>query len=294
MSLTTINGSDINNISDEIKQYLEDRQLKPGEEAKYRLLNGTKNTDKERRDGEILYPSSVGIPLTDKIYDPGANKGKGGLVTIGVIREVDRDGNVQFKKLYVTPRKNEGTFSLRGNVVADLEMYEVIELLSKNKSNKFRAEGSDELFERVDEGLEAQARSRRRNILRDSLNAIQKWTYEEARIIGAAYNIPSTLPHDVIKDRLETIAEKDPVSFYKTIDNEETKVKAIISLAKEKGILSYNGHEHKWIMTGSGETLAILTRSEGVSETDQFAQVLLNGANGPKIRGNIEKLLKAK
>ena len=47
-------------------------------------------------------------------------------------------------------------------------------------------------------------------------------------------------------------------------------------------------------MTGSNETLAILTRSEGVSETEQFAQILLSGANGPKIRGNIEKLLKAK
>lgn len=290
MALRLVKDSEVNKVSGEIKEYLKERALKPGQTAKYRLLGGTRNTDPQKHDGIVLYPACVTIRLTDKIYD----KEKGEPVTIGVIQELGRAGDIVFAQLMVFPNKNDPYFFLSGDKVDDIEKYELLELISTNKSSPYRSVDVDPIFERVDETLESQVRSKRRNILRDSLNAIQGWTYDEIRIIGSAYNIPSTLSHDIIKDKLETIAERDPITFYKTIDSEDTKIKAVISLAKEQGIISYIGHEHKWIMTGSAETLAILTRVEGASETEQFAQVLLSGANGPKMRGNIEKLLKAK
>jgi len=38
--------------------------------------------------------------------------------------------------------------------------------------------------------------------------------------------------------------------------------------------------------------LALLERREGANETDQFAQILLNGVNGPAMKDKIETLLK--
>lgn len=286
--LRVIKDLDVNKVSDEVKKYITDRGLKPGQTVKYRLLNGTKNQDKEKNDGPVLYPSSVSIPLTDKIWDPGHNA----LVTVGVIRDVDRDGNITYKKHFVYPVKNEGTFTLTGSNSDHIEIYEVLELISLNKTSPYRSEKVHPLFERIDEVAESKAKSQRRNVLRDSLNAIANWDMDELRAAGAAYNIPIDLDKDVIRERLEDIAEKDPVTFYKTIDNEETKTKGLINVAKQRGVISYNAHEHTWTMTGSGELIGALARTEGLDETTQFAQLLMTGANGAKIKKNIEKILK--
>lgn len=96
----------------------------------------------------------------------------------------------------------------------------------------------------------------------------------------------------VLKDKLKTIAERAPEEFYETIDSEETMTKALIKMAKEAGVISYNTVEMKWYLSASGETLALLERREGANETDQFAQILLNGVNGPAMKGKIETLLK--
>lgn len=302
MSLQTYAGSDLNKISRTLQSYLDERELKPGDMVKYRLLNGTPNIDRDRKKGDdVLFPAVVGIPLRTIIYDPGYKDESGktreaGTVQIGVVKFFDdRTKQPVFEKYYVQTQKGDGgIFFLRGGVIDEMNKYDAIELSNLNKSNPFRDQTIDPVFERIDDAKESKVKSTKRNFLLDSLVAIRAWTAEERRIIGASYNLSSQLDADVLKDRLEEIAEKDPATFYKHIDSEDTKIRALIKLSQEAGIISFNAHENKWTYTGSDETLALLDRKEGVSELDQLGDFLKNSANGPVIRGTLYKLLKKK
>jgi len=288
MSLKTVDGSKVNVVSKKITEYLSSRQLKRDEIVKYRLLTGVKNTDKDKTDGEVLYPSSVSIPLTEQIIDDN------GLVTIGAIKSVDNNSNVTFRKHFVYPTKNDGTFSLRGSSAADIETYEVLELISLNKNSPFRDPAVTPLFERVDTLAEANARSGKRKALKDCYDAIQRWNYSEMQQVAVGFGMPTTLELGELKDRLETLAEANPTAFWNVIDSEEHRVKGIIFLAKEAGILAFNAVENHWFLPENGETVAELQRAEGADPTSQFAKILMTGAKGEALKQTIEKLITAK
>jgi len=305
--LKTYPGSDLNDISNTLKKYLEERKVKPKDTVKYRLLNGTRNIDPNRKkEDEYLFPSVINIPINGLILDPGDEvvneKGEvtsvknDGSKQIGAIRSFDdKTKQPVYKKFYVRPQKGDGgIFMLRGNVVEDMDIYDALELSNANASNPYRDVSQDAIFERVNDVAEGQARSKKRNFLFDSLNAIRGWTYDEMRVVGAGYNLSPLLEKDVLKDKLEEIAEKAPEEFFKAIDSVDMKTKALIKLAKDAGVIEYIAHENKWVYVESQEIITLLDRKEGITETEQFALFLKNSANGDKIKGQIEKLVAAK
>jgi hypothetical protein len=290
MSLQKITDLALNEFSETVKNYLKENKLKRTDTAKFRLLTGHTNVDKLKHGGDTLYNSVICIPLCGTLNDP-----ENGLVDFGVVKAINPITKMpSFRKFYVRPKRNDGIFTLRGDVVADLEIYDAILLSNDNKSNPYRDASREPTFERVDEVKESKVRSTKRNFLYDSLHAIKHFTPDELRVAAAAYNIPSTLEPDVLKDRLEQIAEKDPETFYKTIDSDDNMVKALIKIATEKGIIAYSAHENKWFYVDTQETIALLDRREGVNENDQLKEFLKSSANGPAIQGNIQKILKAK
>lgn len=289
----TREGSDLNNLSAKLISYLDQRKLKLGQNVKYRILKKTKNTDPQRKPGDDwLYPSTIVIHLRDRVKKP-----EGGVVEIGVVDSVDPISKLPiFKKpLTITHQKGDaGYFLLNGDNINDIEMYPLLELSNKNASNPFRDAAEEPIFERVDEVKESKARSEKRNYLYDSLDAIRHWTPDEMRLSAAENGIPDTLDIDTIKDRLEELAEKDPKTFYDGIGSIENKMRAIINLAKSRGIINYSAHENKWLYAGSGDTIVLLERREGVNEMQQFINFLMNSPKGADVQEHLKKLIKAK
>lgn len=306
MSLKPYKDLNINVFSKTITDYLGKSVLLPGMVAKYRLLNGTPQFNKKSGKTDMIYPASQSIRLKSNVIDPGYLSKKdesdkegtlvdAGIKTCGIVLEIDKNGNPKFHgKLYVYPAMNQPEFYIKGDTADDVLIYEALELSCENKSNPFRDQAVTPVFERINEVAEAKQRSNKRNYLKDSLNAIGRWDYEQMKAIGAGYNISTKLPMETIKDQLESIAEKDPETFYKNIDKESTKLKGLISVAKEAGVIHFSAMENTWYFTGTNEVITMLPRKEGVSEVDQFALFLDASANGPRIQGNIEKLVRAK
>lgn len=295
--LQTYTGSNLNTFSKAIQEYLDKSPLLPGESVKYRLLNGTKNIDPERKKGEdLLFPASIVIHLRDRIKDPGKDDIKAGIVEIGAVSHFDdRTELPVFKSFIINPSKGDGGyFMLSGDNISDIEMYDVLELKNCNGSNPFRDKSVNALYEKVNEVAESKVRSKKRNYLFDSLDAIRHWTADEIKFAAASNNLSATLPPDVLKDKLEEIAEKDPETFYKSIESDDNQIKAVIKLSKDAGNIAFNAHENKWIYAGSGETLALLDRREGVDENTGLLYFLKTSVNGPRIQGQLEKLLKSK
>jgi len=291
--LQTYAGSDLNQIGEKLQTYLEERELKPGMTVKYRLLNGVKNIDPQRKKGdpELFFPASIAFPLRDRILKP-----EGGTVEIAVVNHFDNVTKLPTFKTFIhnTEKNDNGIIFLSGDKIDDIERYPLMELSNRNKSNPYRDEKEAPVYERIDEAAEAKVRMKKRNYFKDSLNAIDSWDAEMKRRMAAAYNLSSSLDLETIKDKLEEIAEKDPQTFYKAIDSEDMGIKATIKQAKEADIIEYSAHENKWFYKGSGETIVLMDRKEGISEFDQFANFLKNGQNGSKVKAQLEKLIKAK
>jgi hypothetical protein len=175
-----------------------------------------------------------------------------------------------------------------------MAIYDGLELSNKNASNPFRDISTDILFERVNDVKESGARSTKRNHLFDSLTAIRSWDYTQMRIMGAGYNLSTQLPMEVLKDKLEALAEADPETFAKSIDSDDLKIRAVIKMAKDADVISFLPQENKWVFTGSNEIITTLDRKEGLTEMDQFAEFLKNTTNGKQIKAQLERLITAK
>lgn len=291
MGLQTYPNSQVNNISDKLKDYLKERELKPGEIVKYRLLNGTKNVDPKRRKGEeMLFPASTCVVTSERIIDPGTNK----VVQIGMVKSFN-DLNLQptFGKFYAKPDAGtNGIFAIHADRVNELDFYEILELSNKNKSNPFRDESILPLYERIDEVKQASIRSDKRNYLKMSWDSIAAFTEKQTKVMAAAYNIPTEQSKSILKDILESIAEKDPETFYNNIDNKDLVIAALIRMSIEKSLINYNPIENKWVYSGSGETVALLNRREGVDEFEGLKQYLKSAGNGSIIQDKLKGLLK--
>lgn len=291
MGLQTYPDVQVNKISDKLKKYLEERALKPGEIVKYKLLNGVKNIDPNRRKGDDwLYPASIMVAGATRIIDPGTNRP----VQIGVVKNIDPNTKTPtFRKYYVKPGRGEnGIFTINANRVEESDFYELLELSNNNASNPYRDTSVQPIYERIDEIKQASQRSDKRNYLKMSWDSIKQWNDKETKAMAAAYNIPTNQSRSVLKDILESIAEKDPEGFYKMIDSDDTKIAAIIRLSIEKGIIEFNPVENKWIYKGNGETAALLDRREGVDEFEGLKQFLKSAANGPLVTDKLKGLLK--
>ncbi len=290
--LQTYNGSNLNQVSEKVLNYLEEKKLKPGETVKYRWLNGTLNIDPNRRKGDDwIYNSAITLTFRDRIKDPG----KGVPVEIGLVDSYDQNTKqYKFKHKVFTPYQDQGMFSIRENILDEHETYPLVELSNKNASNPFRDTSEPALFERVDDVRESKAKSKKRNYLFDSLKAIRGWKDHEVIQVAAGHNQSTTLPVDILRNRLEEIAEKDPEGFYNSIESDDLFIRSIIKMAQEKELIRFNPVENKWSYTNSDETLALLDRREGVTETEQFVEFLKNSANGPAIREKLQKDIKAK
>lgn len=149
-------------------------------------------------------------------------------------------------------------------------------------------------FERINDIAESQSRSTKRNFLFDSYTAIRGATYAELRIVGAGFGLSTTLPLEVLKDKLESLAEKNPQKFYEAMDSPDIKIKAIIKMAVEAEIIAFIPHENKWVFTGTDELITLLERKEGITELEQFANFLKTSANGNQVKGNLQRMLTAK
>lgn len=300
MSLTTYKDSAINKVSKTIESYLEARQLQPGETVKYRLLGGQPQFNRETGKTDIIYGGPQAIPLKSSVIDPGDKDPENGKTTnagvkiVGLLKEFDKNGNPIFQKLYVTPTKNNPEFLLSGDNADHIAMYDALELNERNASNPYRNKALEATFERVDDIAEGKQRSQKRSALRDSLNAIDGWNNEELKAVGAGYNISTSLNPGTIKDRLEAIAEADPKTFLANINKTSTKIKGLISIAKEKGVINFVAHENTWYFSASQEVILVCKREEGKSEIDQLCRFLESAANGAQIQKNITDLVKNK
>ncbi len=278
----------VNNISDAIRP----PKLKPGETVVYKLLCGVENPDNEQRKTvPILYPQSKTIPSKDRIWD----KGKQDFVDIAIVESVVNMGSytdIKPRKLSVAAKANSGTFSCTGGNVVEEEIYEFVELTNTNRSNPERDESVEPLFERMDAEKDSKDRSRKRSVLLEAMTYAQSMTDGDVKTFAASVNWNEAEPIDILRDKVEAFAEKDPAGFTKVVEGKDRDAKAIIKRAVDAGKIGYDTEQHRIVL--NGQTLIKLERSESTDWLTQAAEFCLHSQKGQKVLTTIKGLLSAK
>jgi len=289
MALQTFKDHNVNKISDALKKYLDERPIKGN--VKYRMLNGTKNIDPKAIIGkdDYSFPSITQIILRARLKDPGTKQP----VEVAHVKIMGKDSVEAYGVLNI-PDTNRGVFVLHEGIMDEEEIYQVIELLNENASNPYRDASVNPLFERVDETYLSKMNVARRKTKQTMYEYIDLLDMTERRLLHAANGGGFDDDPDVVTDKLQELAEKDPVWFDKMVNSPITPLKSVVKQAIEKGHVQYNAQTHQYLWVVSQETIATLDRVEGVAPVQQFAEWLDTSKNGEAITKQMKNLIAPK
>lgn len=277
---------DFNNISDELKAKV--KTLKPGEFARFKLLECVTINDPDTKQKEIRYPHRQ-MWAKDMIYDEAAGKP----VEIGVVANGGYDAREKLVTAVVQFEFNEpktGFMVLDGTKPVDRELYEFFQLTNKLKDGllgEHRDSSVQEMFILVDNKKEAIKRNKLFDLKADAFTYIKNLDAQEVRDLAAALNWNYEGDLDELIGQIKSIADEDPVKFNRYIADPLLKKKAIIRRAMGS-MITYDALNHsiKW---SSGAILANLERKPNQNEVDALAEWIDTVANGDKILTQLKK-----
>lgn len=284
--LQTIKDNNVNQIGSTAIGYLKNYPLERGKTIKFRLLRKKVNPDPQKREGAFLYPN---ISLRTQYW---INDKENGPVEVAAIHSINRDNSFRIKKYSVDGSNNQGIFTLYGDNVEDQKIFPYLMLSPENRYSPFYNTGEEALYEIIDEIGEAKKSVNRVGVLLKCLQAISHMELEELRLYNTAFGGSTYDAKEVMMNRLNELATKDPIDFFKVVDEPIIKIKALIKQATELNVIQYEAQQHKYLWVVSQETIATLDRIAGNEPIDLFAEWLHTSKDGEKIQKMI--LLKMK
>ena len=289
--MQTFDNSNINKISKEYQDELDQKRLSPGQVVQFRLLDGVLNPDPDerRKEGkEIIWKQVDFIRGQDTIKDPYSGK----IVDIGVVKEVDEKGKPTFFEWSFSPKDSNGFITIVGGNIELERWYEFMLITNRNESNPHRDKNIKAKFKLIDAAKESKEQNRKDDLLTEMLVLVKSLSKSERQEIAAAYNWDRHSEDEVITQRLREIVKKDPEGFSKIVGNKyDLSVRAIINDALAEGVVTYAPLENKYTFTKTDEVICTLTRSESVDSKDQFLEWLKTNNAGKAVLKNIKTQL---
>lgn len=287
-----------NDLSPKLKEKLEKKIAGFGKSVIYKFNIAKPDPHPDNR-GKTIYPGlftlgPVKFTITDKDEDrPGKSKQK----TIALVKDDSLDDKgvpTAFNKVKVWDFQ-QGIVRLDlENNPEDIKTCVLMELHPKLNGGMFQNTTVLPVFSRTDELAEAKANRSTRKIKAEAMYAAQEFTDQEIRDFVCGMNWDETDDIDVLREKVEALAETDSASFTKTANSPTFHYKATVKRAFDKQIILYIPVENKVIWGSNQQPIAILDRMEGdeKNEVDRFAEYLILAKNGEEIYKKIKALLK--
>jgi len=254
-------------------------KLKPGEQVVYRVTGIQPNPFDPNK---WAIPAAKNVPPTDQIWDPI----KQDYVDIAAVRSVSPDGNHTFHDIYFFGNLG-GHMILVGGRAADQEIHSYLSICNYNGSNPDRDPSKEIYFELVDEAVKSEKERKTRNIKREALNAAADLSAEEVRTYTAALGQDDTAKVEVLRNRLEEMADHDPESFMDLINNKQAVMKATINRALNKGIINFDSEQSRFTWP-NGEVILVVSRTTGGDNVEELLGYCASNAKGEKVYQTIQ------
>lgn len=265
--------------NDVSKDLLAKTKLKPGQQAVYKVYTTERNPMDESKPA---IPSVRQIPPIDQIWDEAKQE----YVDIAAVKSVNAEGDHTFHDLYFYGNQG-GYLVLSGGRGQDQEIHSYLSLCNYNVSNPNRDTTKEMLFELVDEESKVEVERRTRNIKREALNAAADLSADEVRTYIAALGQDDSKKVDVLRNTLETLADKDPQAFLDLINNKQAVMKATINRALKKGVINFDAEQSKFAWP-TGEVILVVSRTTGGDHIEELISYCETNPKGEKVYSTIQ------
>lgn len=292
-----------NDLSPKLREKLEKKIASFGKSVIYKFNISRPDPHPDNR-GKMIYPGlftlgPVKFTITDKDED---RAGKSKQKTIALVKDNSLDDKgvpTAFNKVKVYDFQ-QGIVRLdlenKDNtpIPENIEICAMMELHPKLNGGMFQAITVLPVFNRTDELAEAKANRSTRKIKAEAMAAAQEFTDQEIRDFVCGMNWDETEDMDILREKVEALAENDAVAFTKTANSPTFHYKATVKRAFDKQVILFIPVENKIIWGSNQQAIAILDRMEGdeKNEVDRFADWLILAKNGEEIYKKLKALLK--
>ena len=255
-------------------------RLKRGETKIFKLLKVKK--DKTSPTGFYI-PSAANVPNRDVIEI------KGEIYDIAAIKSIGLKGNEVFHRLWFT-KEAGGQIVVHGGRIADQEIYEYLMLSNYRSNNPNRDPSRKQIYKLVDVSAEVKVqRASRSQRLKAELYA-SEMTDAEVMTFAAASGW-SDKSFAIVRNRIEVMAEENPINFLKIASNRHNSMKADVKNALDKKIISFDKGSHEYAWATNNELIVVVPRSTKGTHLDGMLNFLINTEHGESVYQEIKSLL---
>lgn len=280
-----------NNLSDQLRQDLEDKAAELPRYVKYKFAIARKNPDPEQRTGgEYLYPQHWSLsPVTYDIIDPYDKRRK----KIGLVSKLKEYGHPGdgFKRVTLE-EVWRGLYILDMQDKDDRDTFVYLEMHPKLEGGKFRDPNMPAVFARIDEVKAAKKSLSAREDRANAMFVASQFTAQEIGDFACAMGWNEHEDMNVLRDKVLELADKDAEFFKNFINNKSIEHRAVIQRAMNNNIIAFQPVENKFVWVSNGQTIAVLDRCESNQVLERMSDWLMTSKNGLEVYSKMKAMLK--
>lgn len=286
----------INDLSPVLRKKLEERIESYGKAVTYRFDISHQNPDPEKYNGKIIWPSRYTLdPIVFDIMDQEeARDNKPKLKRIGMVDKTDEKGiPTSFKRIRVLGQW-EGEFKVDLETPEGINDAMYLELHPKVGNGLFPDKKRVPVALRVDLKKDASQNRERRNEKRQAMKIAEGLSNQEVRDFAAAMTWDEHEDINILRDKIEALAEETPVLFNDLVKDKRMEYQATIKRALDAQIIGFDPVEQRFLWSSNQQVITVLGFSNGErNEVERFADFLMtSGKKGDEVYKKIQSLLK--
>jgi len=285
-----------NDLSPALRKKLTERIESYGKEVTYRFPISHQNPDPEKYNGKIIWPSRYTLdPIVFDILDKEETRdNKSKQKRIGLVDKLDEKGiPVSFKRIRVLGQY-EGEYKIDLETPDGIGEAMYMELHPKTNEGLFRDSKRNPVAFRVDHKKDASENRKVRNEKRQAMKVAEGLSSKEVQDFAAAMTWNEHEDIDILRDKIEKLAEETPVLFNDLVNNKKMEYQATIKRALDANVIGWDPVEQRFLWASNQQVIVVLGFSNGQqNEVERFADWLMtNGNKGGEVYKKLKSLLK--
>jgi hypothetical protein len=274
-----------------IKEVAKRHGIKPLE-GKQTITYIANRFTKDAKNGRVLFPASIQIPVDVTIQDPKSNEPI--LISYVKSRRPMRDPKTGMTT-YIEVR--EDIFLDNGIITVsakELPLYYYLELIDQNESKVGRDSSVPAIFYRQDT-----AKTVRDNINQDdkelyARTSVKNLSKEDLLVVAKKFEIDINREIDLIRWDVMQKAKKDPDLYINSSTDPKVKMQLFVMEAKSWRTIYYDSETRKWILVSKGEEKEFTDEVKVGSNPEEILVEMLMSAEGKPYIKAIKELNKLK
>jgi hypothetical protein len=288
-----------NSFTTKFRTELENKVISFGKNVRYKFNISNPNPHPDLK-GQPVYPSRWTLdPVTFYVKDPHETReGTPKLKLVGLVKKVtsphekENGENDQFERIRLVEAQ-KGILFLDLSRDEDVQFAMYLELHPKLVGGVNADPTKRQIIERIDEKKASAEKRTQRTEKQKAVNVAQEMSDQDVLNFADAMMWDSTDDANVLRDRIEELAETSPKFFNDLTSGKSIEYQATVKRAMDKKVIAFDPAEYKFIWSDNQQAISRLQPSTEKSEVEVMAEWLMTGGDqAKKAYDKIKSLIK--